>query len=61
MTDDTKAPEGPETDEARKRRIEEHMAKLAKNPRFKIMPPSGKSYTIGLGTGMPMPPTQRKD
>jgi hypothetical protein len=39
--------------QSREQRHAELMAKLAKNPSFRIVPPSGKTFIIPMPGGMP--------
>jgi hypothetical protein len=60
MGDQTKPTKQPQdADAAKKRRLEELKARIATNPRFKIAPPSGTGFIIGMPGGMrPKPATK---
>jgi hypothetical protein len=45
MNEDQTKP--PEQVGMTRERLAEHIVKLAKHPRFKVMPPSGKSFIFG--------------
>jgi hypothetical protein len=56
MTDDaTKLTQLLQPEQA-KPSVEEYMAKLAADPRFKVVPPSGKTFIIPMPGGMPLEP-----
>jgi hypothetical protein len=53
MTDQTKPAEQPQD---AKRRFAEYVEKLSRDPRFKLVPPSGQGFIIPTPGGIPPKP-----